>query len=387
MAVLPLFIACTCNDDDNDNNSNYGSTVIDDDDIPSTKVFAQGVLLLNYHSTKGEYNPNMDYGYGIGVWPNEKEGWEAAKFTIRIDASFPDVISQNVAKYWDKEGGPNLGKVYTIYPWSLYNDRDFDYYKVNEKTGKNIGMFRYVLDPSGTNVTKALMEVPDMKEYFKWLMAQDDVEYKYLLAQVLADWDEYTIIWYVAKETGMKNGWQVNGYLKKNEWDMIKDETNNMIVTDPVDAPDNVEIITHHQDYKNWAMIKTTIHIRTDVQHLQVKIPVSKDNIVEANEFTTRTYSYNIFGSIIRNEIIHDDNGITIDITNIDYTAIQKMKDKFGDGLTFEIYSYCKKDDDAIWRALKNEILTTGTECSIKYQISSDSQPEDKWINYEYIAP
>ena len=392
-ATLPLFFACT----------NYGEGIMTNvkNDKPSTQVFAQGVL-LNYSSpTKGGSHSDKNFGYGKGIWPNTnvEEGWEAARFCIRINDDIPDVPNQDAAKYWDKKGGPNLGKVITAFPWYNYNDRDLDYTLVETKTGKNIGLFRYVLDPSGTEVNKALMEVPDMKVYFQWLMAQDDVEYKTQLAQALADWDEYTIIWYVAKEVGMKEGWRVDGYLKKKSdesdesdeqdsfWKKISDEIEGMVIAEPKNAPDNVEIDIHQQEHNDWNEIKTSIHIRTDVQHVKVNIPIDYENIVEADNFAVRVYNYYINDIEIKNLITHDENGITIDITNVDPTVINKLKAKFGDGLTFEVYSYCNNDDGTIWKALKNVIITTGTDCSIKYHISSALQPKDKWINYEYTAP
>ena len=390
IALLPFMVACTNEKEDenfvfNGGENNNQTVVVK----PSTKVFAQGAF-LNYSSST-----RRDFGYGT-EWPkiNTEEGWEAAKFSIRIDGCFPGVPNQDVAKYWSKKGGPNLGKVYTAFPWATYDDRGLDYTLVDTKTGNNVGMFRYVLDPFGTEVNKALMEVPDMKVYFQWLMAQDDVEYKTQLAQALADWDDYQIIWYVAKEVGMKQGWHVNGYLKKKSyeqddfWNKIKDETDGMTVTEPKDAPNNVEIDIHQQEHKDWNEIKTSIHIRTDVQHVQVKIPIKFDNIVEADDFAIRIFNYYISGVEIKNMITHDDNGITIDITNIDPAVIEKLKAKFGDGLTIEVHSYCKKDEDGeIWKALKNVIITTGTDCSITYHISSAYQPEEKWINYTYVAP
>lgn len=397
IALLPLMVACT-NENEGENfvfngGQNNNETVVVK---PSTKVFAQGAF-LNYDptATRADYNPNKNYGYGVGVWPadHSAEGYAVAKFTIRIDASFPGVIDQSTDKYWGKKGGPNLGKIDTTYPWSNYNDRDYDYYKVDQKTGNNIGMFRYVLDPFGTEVNKALLEVPDMKAYFEWLKNQSDTEYKDQLQEALANWDDYQIVWYVAKEVGGQNFWHVNGYLKKKDytpeeiWDIIEDETDKMTITEPKDAPDNVEIDIHQQEHKDWYEIKTSIHIRTDVEYVTINIPIDFNNIVEADDFAIRIFNYYISGIQIKNMITHDDKGITIKITNIDPAVIEKLKAKFGDGLTIEVHSYCKKDEDnEIWKALKRTTIITGNDCSIKYHISSAYQPEEKWINYEYIA-
>lgn len=387
IALVPFFMV-GCESDDE------GSIVIVKNDKPSTQVFAQGTL-LNYSSTRADLNG--DYGYGKGVWPkiNATEGWETAKFSIRIDASFPGVIDQKVVKYWskkDKVAPKNLGKVYTDYPWGTYNDRDLDYYKVDKKTGENIGMFRYVLDPWGKNVNNALMEVPDMKVYCEWLLTQSDVEYKDLLKQIVDNWDDYDLIWYVAKEVGGQYLWHVNGYFKKKNytpeeiWTIIEDETDDMEIKDN-DVEDNVEIDIHKQEHKDWNEIKTSIHIRTDAESIKINIPIEYDNIVEADDFAIRIYDIYISGIQIQNMITHDENGITINITNIDPTVIERLKAKYGDGLTIEIHSYCKAET-GVWAAMKQTKVETGKPCNLKYQITSAiaAENEDKVV-YEYSLP
>ena len=382
IALLPLFIACSEEGTD-------GPIIIpSNSELPSTKVFVQGSF-VNYTSTRANYNPNKDYGYGVGVWPNVNaaEGWEVAKFSIRIDASFPGVIDQKVALYWstkstDESVPRNLGKVYTNYPWAKYNDRDFDYYKVDEKTGNNIGMFRYALDPFGTTVNPALMEVPDMKAYCEWLLKQSGTQHKNELKEVVDNWDDYQIVWYVAKEVGGQNFWHVNGYFKQRNhtpediWDLIEDETEGMEITDN-DVADNVEVDIHKQEHKDWNEIKTSVHIRTDAESVKIVIPIPYDNIVEADDFAIRIYDYYISGIEIENMITHDDNGITINITNIDPTVIERLKSQFGDGLTVEVHSYCKKED-GVWEAMKKTTIETGKVCDLKYQITSAVAAENE---------
>ena len=385
LAVLPLFIACSSDDE--------GSIVIVKNDKPSTQVFAQGAL-LNYSSTKAEYNPKKDYGYGVGVWPNDQsaEGYAVAKFSIRIDASFPGVIDQKVALYWSTKGGPNLGKVYTDFPWDKYNDRNLYYYKVDQETGNNIGMFRYALDPFGTKVNPALKEVPDMKAYCEWLLARKDTQYKDKLQEIVDHWNDYVLVWYVAKEVGGQNFWHVNGYFREKNhtpediWDLIEDETDDMEITEN-NVTDNVEVDIHKQEHKDWNEIKTSVHIRTDAESVKIVIPIPYDNIVEADDFAIRIYDYYISGIQIQNMITHDDNGITINITNIDPTVIERLKAKYGDGLTFEIHSYCKKAD-GMWEAMKQTTITTGKPCNLKYQITSAVEAENETkVVYEYSLP
>ena len=382
LAVLPLFIACSSDDE--------GSIVIVKNDKPSTQVFAQGAL-LNYSSTRAE-NPiyyNTDYGYGKGVnqkWPkvNEEEGYAVAKFSIRIDASFPGVIDQSTTKYWTTKGGENLGKVYLDFPWGRYNDRDLDYTKIDKKSknGENTGLFRYVLDPFGTNVTPALMEVPDMKAYCEWLLGRNDTPSKDKLQAIVDNWGDYKLVWYVAKEVGGKDFWHINGYFMKNSydqeeiWKIIEDETEDMEIRE-TKTDDNVEIDIHKQEHKDWNEIKTSIHIRTDAESIKINIPIEYDNIVEADDFAVRIYDYYISGIEIKNMITHNDDGITIEITNIDPTVIERLKAKYGDGLTIEIHSYCKKAD-GMWEAMKQTTVETGKECNLKYQITSAVAAENE---------
>ena len=343
--------------------------------VPSTNVFVQGSL-INYAFTKAVLNGN--YGYGKGNWPkiNTEEGWEVAKFSIRIDASFPGVVNQNVEKYWSKRGGPNLGKVYTAFPWGKYDDRGLDYYKVDTKTGSNTGLFRYVLDPSGYKVNKALMEVPDMKVYFEWLKNQSDVDYKDELIDVLNHWDDYKIIWYVAKEVGSQYLWHVNGILVEKDktpehiWEEIKDDVDDDMDISDDEGAENVEIDIHKQEHKDWNEIKTSVHIRADVENVQINIPIEYANIVEADDFQIRIYNKYISGVEIKNMIVHDENGITITIDNIDPELIKMLREKFGDGLTVEIHSYCKKED-GVWDAMKNTTIELGKKSILKYQITS----------------
>ncbi|MBO4451870.1 MAG: hypothetical protein J5770_05560 [Bacteroidaceae bacterium] len=359
-AAISILILATCSSDKTD-----GDIIINhpNQKLPSTAVFVQGNL-VNYTSTRA------DYGYGTD-WPkvNEEEGWEAAKFSIRIDGTFPGVVDQNVSKYWSKRGGPNLGKVYTAYPWGMYQDR-------------NYGMFRYVLDPFGTQVNAALMEVPDIKAYLEWCLEQDDVQLKTELKYALDHWDEYEVIWYVAKEVQIQHLWHVNGYLKKKSydpkdiWDIIIDETDDMEVKDN-DVADNVEIDVHKQEHNDWNEIKTSIHVRTDAKSVKINIPITFDNIVEADDFAIRIYNYYISGIEIENMITHDENGITINITNIDPEVIEKLKTKFGDGLTIEVHSYCKREE-GIWEAMKKTTVVTGKDCNLKYQITSADEEENK---------
>ena len=64
-------------------------------------------------------------------------------------------------------------------------------------------------------------------------------------------------------------------------------------------------------------------------------------------------------------------DGITIEISNIPSELIELLKGKFGDGLTVEVHSYCKREDE-VWDDLKNsKVLSTSKPCTIVGQITS----------------
>lgn len=389
IALLPLMVACT-NENDEENfvfnrNNNQTNTVVANK-LPSTEVFVQGSL-VNFNSTRREFVMDADEGYGVGKWPHidEAEGWEAAKFTIRIDAGYPGVVDQPTELYWSKKtktDPQNLGKVFISFPWNTYNDRDFDYTKIQQKTGNHIGEFRYILDPSGYRVNKAIKEVPDMYAYLTWLKGHG-AEEKDALTYILNHWDDYKIIWYVAKEVAGNHLWHVNGiFVEKSKtpediWEDIKDEIKDDMDISEENVTENVEIDIHKQEHEDWNEIKTSVHIRADVENVQITIPIEYSNIVEADDFSIRIYNKYISGVEIKNMIVHDEKeGIIISIDNIDPTLINMLKEKYGDGLTVEIHSYCK-EEDGIWEAMKKTKIALGKASLLKYQITSADATEN----------
>jgi len=369
LTLLAAFFAnCT--------NSEYNYKATDADDqnssLPETRVFIQGQL-IDGPATKGL------------TWPYvSSEGWETARFSLRADGTIPDYTDYSSALYFGRKpgvDGKNRGKVLTAYPYGHYNDRDLDYYKKDTKTGKNIGLFRYVYDPKGLTTKNAILEAPKVED----ILADEveDLEKKIAngenvakntanLAKVnelLALGNDYLnshILWYVVKEVGMKNGWHVNG--------VISDEP----VGEPDKIADNVEVDIHQQEHIDWNEIKTSVHVRTDAKSVKINIPLALDDIVENDDFDIRIYK-DYFSSTDPGftgatvTITHNDEGITIDITDIDYEAIKGYKASFGDGLTIEIHSYCTGDDqEAIWKKVqKSVVVSTGKACTVVGQITN----------------
>ena len=367
-SLVVLFANCS-----NDYNLPTNDADVQTSNLPETRVFIQGKM-INGPLTKGSL-----------AWPYvSDEGWESARFSIRADGTFPGYIDQSSTLYFGRKpgkDGKNRGKVLTAYPYGHYNDRDLDYYLIDKKTGNNIGLFRYVYDPQGLITQNAILEAPlvvdiladEVEDLEKAIAAGTNVSTNTKnLAKVNAlldlgsDYLESHVLWYVVKEVGMKNGWHVNG--------IISDEP----VGEPDKVADNVEVDIHQQEHADWNEIKTTVHVRTDAESVKINIPLNFDDIVENDDFNIRIYQDYISsdnpaltGATV--EITHDENGITIDITNIDYEAIKGYKASFGDGLTVEIHSYCTNDDqEEIWKKVqKSVVVSTGKPCTVVGQITS----------------
>lgn len=375
--VMTLFCMVSCNNDLKE--------VIDNRDIPSTVVFVQGSLLNDFGT--------RSHGYG-DAWPkvNVEEGWEAARFSIRIDGKIPGVQNQPSKEYWGGFSGPNLGKVAIDFPYGHYDDRGFDYYKVDKATGNNIGMFRYVFDADGVATEAAILEKPDMREVLTLIMedASTSNRDKHMLNDVLTSEEPLKIIWYVVKEVGMKNGWHVNGVLTHDTVqnvldipdvsDKIQDDINQYEFeesdADPTKVKDDVEVDIHVQKHNNWNEVKTSIHVRQDVGDITINIPLDEYNIVEQDDFAIRVFHYYYKDYEIVPVVKHDENGITISISGITEEFINNLKTKYGDGLTIEIHSYFKDIDEA-WDDIKRSTVVTEKECNIEGQISSAYKPEE----------
>lgn len=386
MLCAPLFVACS-------------SDAVDDvqtptNTVPSTEVFFQGGILDAAH-TSGMVSANTTRagieGRDYSKWPyvNEAEGWETARFSIRADGQIVDVSNQSSALYYGRPAGKmgrNRGAVYTLYPYGRYNDRDLDYYQRDKKTGNNIGLFRYVHDETGQRTQVAIQDAPlvidilqDEKEDLEAAIAkgqnvtknQESLDKVKALIALGRDYLEKHILWYVVKEVGMKNGWHVNGVLVNLDdpnYEVPKIDRSAMAAS----VKDEVEIDIHQQKHQDWSEIKTSVHVRADVESIKINIPIREDNILEQDDFAIRVYDYYYKEYVIKHTITHNADGITIEISDIPAYLIDQLKATFGDGLTVEIHSYCKREDE-VWDDLKNSaVISMGKPCEqLKGQITS----------------
>jgi len=392
MTLAATFVGC------NNDGGEFIPPVNNEELKPQTEVFFQGQKLF---STDEEVPSAEARAARIKIinpagglaWPKHTDdGWESARFSIRADGTIPDFYDKSSAYYYGRPAGKsgitshNIGKVSNIYNYPLYNDRDLDYYKVDKKTGNNIGLFRYIYDEEGLKTQPVILEAPsvveilaDEKEDLEADIAANKNVTKNtkMLADVNAllakgaDYLDSHVLWYVVKEVGGQYRWHVNG--------VIRDVETPEYIIDPI--PSNVEVDVHQQVHKDWYEIKTSIHVRTDCESVKVVMPLKEEDILEKDDFDIRVYDfYYKEYTPVEHKITHDANGITIEITNIPADMIQQMRKDFGDGITIEVHSYCTGD---VWEELKDSRVRTGKPCIVVGQVSSALNGEEEKIFVE----
>ena len=397
--IFPILCGCAmafsaCSNNDNDITP-ATPAIAADSDKPATEIFVQGQRLDEAAQTKGAFAqtrvniPEEPQTYAKYPYANTAEGWEVARFSIRVDGTIPGYIDQSSTLYYGLpvgRQGKNRGRVSSAYPYGRYNDRDYDYSKVSQKTGNNIGLFRYVLDPDKDShkAQLAILEQPSVVD-----ILQDEIDDKKKNLDKAYEWmaleaanpgylDKH-VHWYVVKEVAGKGYWHVNGvFVNLDDPDYVVPDAR---ANGFANVPNDVEIDIHQQIHQDWNEIKTSIHIRTDCESVKINIPLAYEDIVEQDDFAIRVYDFYYKEYVISHTITHDANGITIEISNIPATLIQELKDNYGDGLTVEIHSYCTTDD--IWEQLsRSKVTKLGKPCTVKGQITTAYDPEKKQLIY-----
>lgn len=388
--IFPILCGCAmafsaCSNNDNDITP-ATPAIAADSEKPATEIFVQGQRLEEAAQTKAAAGqsrvnvPDEPQTYAKYPYANTAEGWEVARFSIRVDGTIPGYIDQSSTLYYGRpvgKQGRNRGRVSSAYPYGRYNDRDFDYTKVSQKTGNNIGLFRYVLDPDKDShkAQLAILEQPSVVD-----ILQDEIDDNKKDLNKANEWmaleaanpgylDKH-VHWYVVKEVAGKGYWHVNGVIVDEE---VPDARSNGFAN----VPNDLEIDIHQQIHQDWNEIKTSVHIRTDCESVKINIPLSYEDIIEQDDFAIRVYDFYYKEYAISHTITHDANGITIEISNIPADLIQELKDNYGDGLTVEIHSYCTKQD--IWERLsQSKVVKLGKPCTVKGQVTSAYRDGEK---------
>lgn len=385
--IFPILCGCAmafsaCSNNDNDITP-ATPAIAADSDKPATEIFVQGQRLDEAAQTKGAFAqtrvniPEETQTYAKYPFANTAEGWEVARFSIRADGTIPGYIDQSSTLYYGRpvgQQGKNRGRVSSAYPYGRYNDRDYDYTKVSQKTGNNIGLFRYVLDEAGMKTQLAILEQPSVVD-----ILQDEIDDKKKNLDKAYEWmaleaanpgylDKH-VLWYVVKEVAGKGYWHVNGVIVDYEVDDAKAGIGSL--------PDEVEVDIHQQIHQDWNEIKTSVHIRSACESVKINIPLAYEDIVEQDDFAIRVYDFYYKEYEVTPTITHNAQGITIEINDIPATLINELWSNYGDGLTVEIHSYCTRED--IWEQLKESKVTKlGKPCTVKGQITTAYDPEKK---------
>ncbi len=340
--------------------------------LPSPKVFVQGKNLVSNDEASTETKANYQWPYA-----NVSEGYETARFFIRNDGNVPDFYDYSSAFYYGStKGGNNHGKVYPLYNFGHYNDRDLDYYQVDKKTGNNIGLFRYVYDKAGYDTQAALLEIPKitdilMDDRAKFEQAGNTAQVE-KIDEYLAKGEDYLskhVLWYVVKEVGSQYYWHVDGTFV--DYEVPAYSKNNPSV------PNHVEIDIHQQEHKDWNEIKTSIHIRADIESISINLPISQDNLQDITGFHIRVYNFYYKDYVVSHEIVQDEKGVTINISNIPASLIEELKNNIKDGLTVEVHTFCNTGS-TIWSELQNsKVVKLGKPCNVIGQITNAFNDEE----------
>lgn len=384
LSVTAFFASCN-------NEESFQGPVNEEQELPQTAVYMQGLLLspdgvaeAPTYFMEGTRASDKELTW---LYENAEEGWATARFSIRADNNITDYLNHSSEEYFGRSAGKpgnNRGRVSVLYPYGHYDDRGLDYEKKDTKTGENVGMFRYVYDPKGIQTQLAILEAPkivdilgDEKEDLEKLIQAGTAVSKNQakLDKVNAwlakgsDYLESHVLWYVVKEVGTHHGWHVNGVIAESP----------APVPPFIDVvPDDVVVDIHQQEHTDWNAIKTSIHIRADIENIKINIPLKEQDVIEQDDFDIRIYkNWYLDYDPIEVQVTHDQNGITIEVTNIPGDLIEKLKEDYGDGLTIEVYSYTIKGE--IWDDLKrSRVVSVGKKCTLSGQVTSALVPGQK---------
>lgn len=140
----------------------------------------------------------------------------------------------------------------------------------------------------------------------------------------------------------------------------------------PAEPTDEVEINLSVNEHKDYLETKLSIHVRaaTDVEvfipieaqyyvqkddmaivgsHLKEEVEMSGNLVYGGNKgeneaIKTTTIDYNINGNLVKLTVSYEMNGIRITTDGINEAVIEFCREKFHDGITFEVWNYFNND-------------------------------------------
>lgn len=381
--ALPLLLGAMLSSCDNDEivNGTYENKL--PVNMKASEVFAYSGG--NQIGSTRAWSKTEENGYSIPV-----DGKYDVWYFIRIDGNIPgeDVTNLPSNQYFPQTatGGKTLvsdlnhGQVLANAAW-------------HESTAKKFP--KYIYSTDGSAVQSIITEEPTLED-----LIEANQSTTYNLQGYLDHKDELHFIWYACKQQSTDHIWHIDGILTSNDRTdiaqtqygpaQIADYENNGIKEDKGSVVTNVEVDIHQQEHKDWNEIKTSIHLRDNVE-VEVFLPI--DYAEQADDFDIRIgkdYAYiteykNISVQIddksytFNVNIKHEAAGIRITVFP-NREALEAAKKKYGDGITFEVHNYVvpQVTSEAIWAKLKTSTVTTKTYTCLTGQITSAYYPEER---------
>lgn len=406
LVAAVTFTACSSDENDVLGGGNGTSNV----DLPTAKVLINGFAasptftsalfpVEEAPSIVREYktvNPKTEPGY-----MQSNDGKQNIFFYVRIDGNIPLVGTAYSSEYLPRTKGKK----------PMYNKLNMGYAETDASWRKNFQFDKYIYATDGVAVERILSEIPSFKNILDAEDYLSAAQKEATFGDILANADEYHIIWYAAKLQG-GDAWHVDGILTKKSVKDVKDtsygdeiyESNDGVkVNDKVvESEGEVEADIHVQEHESWKEIKTSLHIR-DTANVRVTIPIGKDYVEDADDFAIRTYEMFVPGIEDETDVTVDGEtykikvsvkyttkNIVIDVTGVTPEIISKLEALSQDGLTIEVHNYIKEGmtDQEIWEAIKKakvetfkpEELRTPLDTKLYGQVSTYVNKESKPI-------
>lgn len=334
--------------------------------MPSTEVFVGGMKVKSYRDIKP-----------MAVASSVEATYDNAYYYIRIDSRIPQIVGTYTSNAYFPKSRNGA---------SVYADKNNGSIKRNfpYKTLGSRGVSQYVYDPTGVATKEALVEEPTLDD----LLAANQGTLANDLQNV--DRSQVKIIWYVVKNQpgdshARLNGqgaWHVDGVLTTIDTKSVTDipgfnigegeylesstpkdptppaettppgEVAPPEVTTPPVTPETVEgyvkVDLHQQKHSDWEAIKTTIHIGSIVDRVNVTIPILREDIAEKDDFAIRTYDayYEIktdeksFQQVVMSEYKNDPTAYVVELngTPTPLTTEQKAAVATAEGEVFALF-------------------------------------------------
>ena len=272
-----------------------------------------------------------------------------AYFYIRVDNRIPGSGSYPVEQYYprkDHHGSPKED----------YNKGTISNVKWTESKTDPV---KYVYDTTGK--TTPVVKEPDLNTMLQKSRVNG------------LNTDTLKVIWYIVKYES--NFWHVDGVLTGKSTKDVTEVSGIDVDKDKINRADStghIEVDIHQQEHSTWQQIKTSIHVRDTVKtNVSVIIPIDSASYCKQDDTHLRIYEYRE-GDTLRAtvSVTYNPDNITIEVS-AEPQYVKELMLTSGDGITFEINNYVKKDiiTDEVWKKLiESEVITDSKK---KGQITS----------------